>query len=497
MSRSSPPIMKPAPMTLAFPRPVWFRAGVWLMVFGLPPLLWSALCTAASSGVPWNAARLAPSFALAYGLPVYALRDSGLQLGWFYGPGFAIWNLPATLTQNPTQALLIAGSWNVLTWLVPVALILRAAGVARGWLAWVGAAYAGVLLIGGTVTNYAFYFIHVDALCVAAGLVACLALHRAATGGSGWWLQVAAAALAAAFWTKLIALMLAPAMFVWLWREGYRRLLSPLFFWCVIYTAVSAFLVFLYFGTQEIIFNVWLVQSLNPWRGGLFLLAGELVRLVKSCWVWLPLICFVLWQRRSAGGAKLPHAGATLVRLLIWCAVIQLPLGLTALLKAGGGLNSLHSVHYLLAALLIVAWHACTQPASAQSRVWVVPGLLWLCAVVMPLGNALVFSLGLGSSWEISHSQERLVELARKQPGRYYFPWNPLVTLIADRRVQPLDDALYCLWLVGLEPPADKIRAAVPAQPIILYEEPAQSHFALRYFTKHGGRTGDNNGPGR
>ncbi len=451
-------------------------------MLGLPPLLWSVLCTAASSGVPWNAARLAPSFALAYGLPVYALRDSGQQLGWFYGPGFPIWNLPVTLTQNPTQALLFAGVWNVLTWLVPVALMLCAAGVARGWPALAGAAFAGVLLIGGTVTNYAFYFIHVDALCVAAGLVACLALHRAATRGNERWLQAAAAGLAVAFWTKQIAFMLAPAMFAWLWQEGYRRLLWPLIFWCVIYTAISVVLVFLYFGTQEVLFNVWLAPSLNPWRGGVGLLMTELGRLVKSCWVWLPLIGFVVWQRRAAGGQKLPSPAAALVRLLIWCAVMQLPLGLTAVLKAGGGLNSLHSVHYLLVALLIVAFHACTRPPPVHSHPWVVPGLLWVCAVSMPLGNALVFSLDLGSSWKLPHSHNYLVELARKQPGRYYFPWNPLVTLIADRRVQPLDDALYCLWLVHLEPPVDKIRAAVPRNPIILYEEPAQSHFALRYF---------------
>lgn len=56
--------------------------------------------------------------------------------------------------------------------------------------------------------------------------------------------------------------------------------------------------------------------------------------------------------------------------------------------------------------------------------------------------------------------------------------------MIADRRIQPLDDALYCLWLARLEPPVEKIRLAVPADPIILYEEPAQSHFALRYFPR-------------
>ncbi|MSU46565.1 MAG: hypothetical protein EXS42_05445 [Lacunisphaera sp.] len=255
------------PPSCEFSRSAWFRAGLVLAALALPPLLWSALCTAASSGVPWNAARLAPSFALAYGLPVYALRDSGQQLGWFYGPGFPVWNLPATLTSNPTHALLIAGGWNVLTWLVPVALLLHAAGVARGWLTLAEAAFAGVLLLGNLVTNYGFYFIHVDALCLAAGLVACAALHRAVTQGNERWLPVVAAALAGAFWTKQISCLLALAMLIWLWREGQRRLLGRLVFWCVVCTAFLSVMVFLYFGTEELLFNGWLVHSRNPWRG--------------------------------------------------------------------------------------------------------------------------------------------------------------------------------------------------------------------------------------
>lgn len=56
-----------------------FRVAMWLAAPGVAALLWSALCTVPS--VAWNAPRLAPSFALAYGLPIYALRDSGMQLG--------------------------------------------------------------------------------------------------------------------------------------------------------------------------------------------------------------------------------------------------------------------------------------------------------------------------------------------------------------------------------------------------------------------------------
>ncbi len=472
------------PSSGEFSKSAWFRLGMGLAMLGLAPLLWCVLCTAASSGFPWNAARLAPSFALAYGLPIYALRDSGQQLGWIYGPGFVIWNLPATLFQSPTYALFLAAVWNVLTWLVPFGLILRAAGVVNGWMVFASAAYCGVLVLGSSATNYMFSFVHVDALCVGAGLVACLALHRAATEGNARWLHLAAAGAVASFWTKQTAIMLVPAMFAWLWQEGHRRMWWPLFFWCVVYAAASTLVFFIYFGAPEILFNLWLVNVRKPWRGGPVFLAAELGRMFFATWAWLPLAVLVGWLRRTTDEPRAPFEAGALVRLLLWCAVTQLPLGIAAALKDGGGLNSLHSLHYLQLVLLIFTFHALTRRRRGKTHRWLVPGCLWLAAVAVPLGNAAVYVSDPGFRWTFSHRQELLVKLAREQPGRFYFPWNPLATLIAEHKIQPLDDALYCLWNEHLEPPVEKIREAVPRDPIILYEEPAQSHFALRYFKR-------------
>jgi hypothetical protein len=63
-------------------------------------------------------------------------------------------------------------------------------------------------------------------------------------------------------------------------------------------------------------------------------------------------------------------------------------------------------------------------------------------------------------------------------------PWNLFVTIIADRRVQPLDDVLFCLWNSGYGVPAGTARAAVPPHALHLYEKPAQSHVALSYFPR-------------
>lgn len=441
-------------------------------------MLWTALCLMPL--VQWNPARLAPSFALSRGLPIYALRDSGTHLGWFYGPVFPLWHLPATLSANPTHALLIAGGWNTLTWLLPVALVLRAAGLDRP-AALAGGLLAGVLLLGNAVTNYGFYFVHVDAVCLAMQLVACLSLLRVVRGGSVAHLHLCALAVAAAFWTKVIALLLVPALLCWLWQERRRDLIPRFLFWCVVHGGLLTALFLAAFGPEEVLFNVWLVHARNPWQGGAALLAGELWRLLASAWIWLPAAALAWWlHRTSAPEPDHPADPArSLVRMLLWAALWLAPLGLTAMLKSGGGLNSLHSTHHLLLAGLIVLTRLMNRPAPPA--IWT--AALFLLTVAVPLGNsAHLIATSNTVRWTPDRCQEELLMAARQNPGRGYFPWSPLITIIAEQRVSPLDDALYCLWHAGLEPPVEKIRAAVPTEPIIMYVEPAQSRFALRYF---------------
>lgn len=471
-----------SPPARPFAQTAGFHTGLAVGAAGLAVVSWSLICTVPD--IQWNSARLAAPFALAANQPLYALRDSGQHLGWGYGPGFPLWYLPVTLATSPTVALVLAGLMNLLTWLAPIAVILRAAGL--DWrMAISGAVLGGVLLTGHAVTAYGFSFVHVDAVCLAAGLLSGAALHRAATGGSARWLHLAALALVFGIWTKQIAVMLAPAFVCWLWTAGQHRLIWPLVFWCVVYGAAASWAVFRFFGAEEVLFNLWLVHARNPWRGGWEILLRDFRHLLISSAVWLPLAALAVWLGRRTRPSV--HAGnrCSLPGLLLWAGLWQLPLGLTAMLKDGGGLNSVHSVHFAFVAGLIVTLRACGRPLPPLA-----PGVraslvgLWLVAIAVPLAGAGWRIARDHGRWTLSHAVDELATLARRQPGRYYFPWNPLVTLMVERKVQPFDNALYYLWVTGLEPPAEKIRAAVPADPIIMYQEPAQGHFALRYFPR-------------
>jgi hypothetical protein len=442
-------------------------------------LVWGMICTA--PGIPWNGARLAPSFALARGLPLYALRDSGAHLGWVYGPVFPLWYLPMGLTDNPTVGLVLASLWNSLTIVLPLYLVARiaapgAVGVVR-FVTGLGA----ILLLANPITRSAFLFIHVDAVSMAWAIVACVSLHAAAVRAWRPGLPLAALAVALSVASKQVSIVLLPATFVWLWWEGYTRLLLNWTFWLAVVCGGLAALFFAMFGAEGMLFNAWLLFSRMPWQGGWAILGRNLTETAGSGWLWIlaallaSLAVRFRWREQVA-----PPAGA-LARLFICLALWQLPLGLMASMVVDAALNSIHATNYLMIAGLVAAASALARIGPPETnRLWsVLLGVagIGLVAAIRP-------ALGPGTVWVPDRGQEELVALARQHPGKIYLPWNPLTTVITEKKIYPFDEALHYLWLARLEPSREAILAAVPAGALIVYQEPSQSYFALRYFNK-------------
>ena len=456
----------------------WSAVGV-----GLVGLIWSIAC--AVPGVPWNPARLAPSFALARGLPIYALRETGAHLGWIYGPVFPLWYLPFGLLENPTVALVLAAGWNALTMILPVVLVLWVGLGAQMWVV-VRVTLCGTLLLLANPTTLAgFYFLHVDAVCVACVLLACVALHARVWRGWQAGLPMAALAATLAIGSKQLAVIFVPASIIWLWREGHGRLVRAWLFWLVVGGGGLAGIFLFTFGAEELVFNLYLFHARNPWQGTWTLLGARMFELAGDCWVWGVAVLIGVLVVRRRQRAPLDPASGSMARLLGWAALWQLPVGLIATLKVGGGLNSVHALVYALAAGLIVLGAAITKHDADQRdgqrtwrTNWLLPGIVGLLIVV--IGVRLVAKKQVVLMPD--RGLEQLVAESKANPGKRYYPWNPLITIISDRKVYPFDDALKCLWIAQLEPPVEAIRAAIPAGAVIFYQEPSQSKFVLNYL---------------
>lgn len=455
----------------------WFAAISGLLVLG-----WSLLCAAPS--LPWNAARLAPSFALARGLPIYALRDSGAHLGWFYGPVFPLWYLPFGFFENLTIAPILALGWNLVTLLLPVFIVMRVALAQRPAVVAIKATVVGaILLLANPITHAAFYFLHVDAVCVACVLTGCVALQAGV--GRGWrpGLPVAALAFALSVGSKQLAVTIVPATLVWLWREGHGRHVRAWLFWNVLIGGGLAAIFLLVFGAEELVFNTWFVLSRTPWAGSWQLLGMRIIELARAGWVWWLAAGVSAWLLGPRKLTEMPAEAGALVRLLTWAALWQAPFGLLAALKAGGGLNSIHALVYGLVAGLIVITARLTSRSMATTRREHVRMLGALGGLV--IGGLVAdwqWAGERGIRWTPYQGLDELVAQARRSPGKIYLPWNPLITIVTENKIYPFDDALLSLWRADLEPPIAVIRAAVPAGAVIIYEEPSQSRFALNYF---------------
>lgn len=437
---------------------------------GLIGLLWLSFVQVFL--VQWNAPRLAPAAALVRGLAIYGTADSGPFLGWIYGPVFPL--VFAGIAWLPDQVSLHAAAWglNLLFAAGPLWLAARCGG---GWAA-AGAALliGGLAVLGTGLGRSMLSFIHVDVLGAAFGVAACLALARGLEPGGRVWLVVAAAASVLALGTKQVAAGLVLGLTGWLWAEGRRRELGFYLGGLAAIGLVAVLAAVPAFGWKELGFNLWTVHLHNPltpgWGAQLIERLGVLM--LES----LPVLLVWLASRPVAPPGPVVER---VERALGWAAVGHLPFGLLAAVKVAGGLNSVHAFHYLACLLTLRLARALAVPGGPGRRGWLL--------------LAMAAALASGQGWQAAHREQlpvrlsvtRLREdeaLARREPGRVYFPWNPLVTVLTDRRVRPFDDALLCLDRIGFPAERAVVLADIPPGALVVYPDPVQSTFALRYL---------------
>ncbi len=436
----------------------------------------------------WNGARVVPSVALAAGYDLYYGPDHGPIMSTLYGPVKALCYLPAAWASTPTAAIMIAGTLNVGFILLPLGLIHLAGGRGRTRppiAAWAGFLFAASAVLDLRATRYMATKVHVDAPAVGLGLLSCLVLMTAAERPGHRRLAVAAGLAVLAAWTKQVEAPLIAAQAVYLGVAYGRKTAVRFLAWGgALGTLVSLVFVALY-GFEEMFFNIVTVPARHPWQGSWSWLLLSLLELAiqSSAFLLIILLALRVISRRGCGVASsLRESPWT---LLVVVALFLAPTSVVGRTIIGGDENSYYSLYYLLAAAsLILARIDWTGSPEIRRRFGA--GVLYLLATG---------ALCLAPNYEIprhlgqlrDNPQERAYEFARTHPGKAYFPWNPLSTLMAEGQLYHFDYNVYDRQLAGFKPSDAHFRAHIPPEmQYVLFHENAHDQRVLAFLPEFG-----------
>ena len=403
--------------------------------------LWTTLCFVPF--VDWNDVRLAPTFMLWHGSSPYPGLDAGPLTTWTYGPMELLLNLPALLAPDAAGALLIGGVINLLCAAVPAAVAIRAlpAGTPSPGRVW-----AWLLCLAAWPAS-SLQYIQSDNAAVAFGLLSCTLL--AAGLGHPVRLTFAALFAACAVWSKQTSVGLILAQIIWVfltvgWAASVRHAVA-----CAAWLLALGVVFVAWFGFDGLWVNLVALPRQFPLTPDPLRRTQEL-GLALALYVVLPAAGLLAGRR-----AVFRRASPWLLPALVW--LFLLPMALLSFFGHGGSSNSLNGVLYLfpVAACAAVAWVGRLAPRTAPA--WIAAGIVAVltrqlsASPLLPL-RPMTEHLAVGEA------------LARRFPGRVYFPWNPLVTFFAEHRFYHTEDGMMVREITGHgRARADALRDLPPA----------------------------------
>jgi hypothetical protein len=403
----------------------------------------------------WNGARLAPTFALVNGYRLYYPDGAGPVLNTIYGPVTALAYLPATLAPSPTGALLIASVMSLLLTLAPPAWLMMRTG--RWGVGGAALLCFGLLAMHSYPVKYAAFCVHADAPALGLAGLACAAVCLRRNAAEWKWLGASAALAVLSVWAKqTMALMpVALAVGVW-WLFGAASVKRYLLALGIAGAAVTIVCVSV-FGWEPLFFNLVKVPTHHPWQGdriGCLLQAVEEMAVASVCPLAIIVIGFLVRRRWGSPVGRWP--------LFAMVGAANAPAALLNLVKAGGDLNALSVLVYfwLLAAVLLLV-------ETAMAECHRLAGVAKVALAVLLAGLLVGTPVRLGklpSVWRslANNQQERACRILRENPGRLYFPDNPLAHLMAEHRLYHLSYGLIDRKLGGFPVSDRQFRAHLP-----------------------------------
>jgi hypothetical protein len=467
---------------------------------------------------PWNACRVAPVVAARLGFKLYQPLETGPVLSTVVGPVafLAYWPL-GWLRSSPTGLILAGSAANLLAFALLGRALLRRIPAAPGARALAGITALQLVLLSPAL-RYSIFCIHADAPSLALGTFGVVILVGATPKLT--WLRAAGAALCftLAVWAKQsLAPIFAAAVLALALRDGWRPAARFVVVSGVVGSLISAALV-AWLGFATLRLNMLDVPAHHPWlqmsltSGQIYpalsaigalarakVLLAAVLNIVRSAWPLYALFIALLARHatvRSMPGRWWPR---TAWGLLFLVSVVLLPTAALGRVKLGGEVNH-ESFSLLFLVLAFVCWLAerappvPTDPATAD-RLQLV-GAAGVVAVLLLLTIPRILDYR-GWTDACLNQNEIAFRYDRAHPGRVYFPWNPLTSLLAEGRAFHADYAVFDRNLGGARVTPDHLTRGMPASRPLIASFIAHHDYILHtYFPDYVLRPADPELPG-
>ena len=427
----------------------------------------------------WTSVRLAPSFALTQGYPLFSTPDTPPWVMVGYGPLYPVAYLPSTIASGPAAAVAIGTLLAHLYILAPVGLLcamcverLRAAAdAARLHWSFLLLLFALVACIAPSL-NYITSNVHVDAPALGLFLGACWAVLRSDADDrkAERWIQVGGVCAGLSAACKVNLLSAALGFVIWIgWLFGLRRALR--FLIC----AAGAFVLVYGCAIARDGFSAVLVNLRLPGRMPWFTLrdvdsvalSGSSYDTVDKIRTFLTIlsdflrhygaaIVAVLLALPVVQGISAPAARMT--KFFLFLAFVMLAAAVASVGKSGGDVNSRALFTLPLTMAALVAFAALVQQPG---RFTTATAYFALCATmfIVALSAAANFL-----RWSVKPTST-LVEAhttVSQEPGRWYFPFDPLAHLLGEGKFRPNMDVVHSYAAAGSPVSREAFRSALP-----------------------------------
>lgn len=492
-------------------------AGTWLLrraaayswpqricAFLVPPLL--LLCVAESVAkiltadrYLWNEVRLARTFGLYAGVPLYPGRDaSGPILGTLHTPLSHIFYWPATLAGNPVAAVHTGVALSVLLLLGTLAYVqgkFRATGPDSSVLLPVFAVELFWLGVLNTTILSCVFVIHADPVALACATVAGGLLCASPIGKQRLLLSALFAVLTVASKQTFAPLPVALALFL-LIAEG-RRTFFRYCAWVAAWgVASAAAIIALFRPARDLIFNLITLPSHRPPQPIMFklphvhdsfhLFCFRLYHLVghalhsgtegRALLTFVVLLYLWLWLLRGRHPTLAPQDLRQIIArnrwtVFLFIAVALFPLLFKASITLGGDENHLAIVDFFLLLSLTTSFLQFTGTPQAVRGLQLPYLFVFALIALFSFRSVHQFRRALAPATSLTG---KAAAFSRTHPGVAYFPSNPLSSFYAEHRFYTFDHSVSDRDIAGFPLSPAQYAGGIPADVAWIALEPRQ-----------------------